>query len=179
MRRPLEGEPPPIDLVNTEWRDASGAHDGLATRSAAKAWLRQALPAEASALTEGSYRALLALRAALRDHARRPDDPAACAALAAFLERGRLRVLLTPKGPDERAEVDDPDDRVAFLLAWHYINVLRSAPGRVRACANPACLLAFVDGSKNGRRQWCSMRACGNVDKARRFQQRAKAKGAK
>ena len=33
---------------------------------------------------------------------------------------------------------------------------------RVRRCGNPNCILLFYDGSKNGRRRWCSMQVCGN-----------------
>ena len=34
--------------------------------------------------------------------------------------------------------------------------------GRVRRCAHPACVLYFLDGTKNGARRWCDMRTCGN-----------------
>ena len=34
------------------------------------------------------------------------------------------------------------------------------------ACANPDCVLWFLDTSRPGTRRWCSMAACGNRDKA-------------
>lgn len=37
---------------------------------------------------------------------------------------------------------------------------------KVKKCANPACVLLFLDVSKSGRRRWCSMEVCGNRAKA-------------
>jgi predicted RNA-binding Zn ribbon-like protein len=39
---------------------------------------------------------------------------------------------------------------------------------RLRECANPACGLLFVDLSRPGRRRWCTMRRCGNLNKLSR-----------
>ncbi len=38
---------------------------------------------------------------------------------------------------------------------------------RVRECAAEDCQLLFVDASRPGRRQWCSMARCGNIAKTR------------
>lgn len=46
---------------------------------------------------------------------------------------------------------------------------------RLRECANPTCQLMFIDNSRPGKRQWCSMGRCGNLSKVARH--RAKAKG--
>jgi len=46
---------------------------------------------------------------------------------------------------------------------------------RLRECANPNCQLMFIDNSRPGRRQWCSMGRCGNLSKVARH--RAKTKG--
>jgi len=42
----------------------------------------------------------------------------------------------------------------------------------VRACGAESCRWLFLDTSKNHTRRWCSMQACGNRMKARRFQAR-------
>jgi predicted RNA-binding Zn ribbon-like protein len=39
---------------------------------------------------------------------------------------------------------------------------------RVRICGSETCSARFYDRSPAGRRRWCSMQACGNVEKARR-----------
>lgn len=46
---------------------------------------------------------------------------------------------------------------------------------RVRICQAPDCSARFYDRSPAGRRRWCSMRACGNVAKARRHRSRKRA----
>jgi predicted RNA-binding Zn ribbon-like protein len=53
------------------------------------------------------------------------------------------------------------------LLASHQLD-------RVRSCINHQCLWLFLDGSKGGSRRWCSMQACGNRAKARRYYLRRK-----
>ena len=45
-------------------------------------------------------------------------------------------------------------------------------PGRVRRCANPACVLVFYDVSKGGQRRWCDMAGCGNRAKAASYHRR-------
>lgn len=44
--------------------------------------------------------------------------------------------------------------------------------GRVRECAAEDCGLLFVDASRPGRRQWCSMARCGNIAKTRAYRGR-------
>jgi predicted RNA-binding Zn ribbon-like protein len=43
---------------------------------------------------------------------------------------------------------------------------------RIRQCASQACSLIFVDTSRPGRRRWCSMERCGNIDKQRALRSR-------
>ncbi|MCB9297188.1 MAG: CGNR zinc finger domain-containing protein [Lewinellaceae bacterium] len=45
---------------------------------------------------------------------------------------------------------------------------------RIRAC--PSCGWLFLDTSKNGRRRWCNMQACGSQAKARRWYHKNKGK---
>jgi predicted RNA-binding Zn ribbon-like protein len=40
---------------------------------------------------------------------------------------------------------------------------------RIRKCGAPDCAVYFVDTSKGHRRQWCSMKNCGNREKQRRW----------
>lgn len=41
----------------------------------------------------------------------------------------------------------------------------------IRQCANPRCLLLFVDASRPGKRRWCSMDRCGNRAKTATYRQ--------
>ena len=58
------------------------------------------------------------------------------------------------------------------------LELLRAGPDRIRRCAGHGCVLRFYDGSRGGRRQWCSMAACGNRAKARRHYERARREAA-
>lgn len=40
---------------------------------------------------------------------------------------------------------------------------------RLKRCASSSCGRLFYDDSKGGRRRWCSMEACGTVEKMRRY----------
>ncbi len=48
------------------------------------------------------------------------------------------------------------------------------AKARLRECANPRCPLVFVDTSRPGRRAWCAMQRCGNIEKTARYRRRRK-----
>ncbi len=37
---------------------------------------------------------------------------------------------------------------------------------KLKRCANPKCVLMFLDVSRSGKRRWCSMDLCGNRSKA-------------
>jgi len=45
---------------------------------------------------------------------------------------------------------------------------------KLRECANPHCPLIFVDESRPGKRMWCAMRRCGNMEKTKRYRQNIK-----
>lgn len=45
---------------------------------------------------------------------------------------------------------------------------------RLKKCKNQNCSHFFYDRSKNNTRNWCSMKSCGNIMKARAFYKRSK-----
>jgi len=45
----------------------------------------------------------------------------------------------------------------------------------IRRCENPRCIRFFYDTTKNRRRRWCSMDACGSRAKAAAYYERVKA----
>jgi len=55
-----------------------------------------------------------------------------------------------------------------------YLELIATAPDRIRGCAHDSCVLHFFDTSRNGTRRWCSMAACGNRAKASRHYARSK-----
>lgn len=70
--------------------------------------------------------------------------------------------------------MSDPDWGPAWLAARNYLELLGAAPDRIRSCAHDACVLHFLDTSRNGTRRWCSMATCGNRAKASRHYARTK-----
>jgi predicted RNA-binding Zn ribbon-like protein len=74
----------------------------------------------------------------------------------------------------ERSAGDSPR-RALGLVALDAARAL-GTPGeraRLRICASETCSARFYDRSPAGRRRWCSMELCGNVEKARRHRARA------
>jgi predicted RNA-binding Zn ribbon-like protein len=170
--RPLTTEPLALDLVNTRWIGTAGPEDLLADLPGLRTWLGSAgfpaAPADPAALG-----ALRTARDAIRATALDPSDAGARAALNAVLGRARVRELLGAGGPEREVEVQDESWRVPWVAARDLVELLR-APDRVRVCAHPDCILHFYDASRSGRRQWCSMAACGNRAKAARHYERVR-----
>lgn len=64
-------------------------------------------------------------------------------------------------------------DRMLWPIAISTGDVLASESlSRVRQCSGSTCDWLFLDTSRNQMRRWCSMSACGNRAKVRRFLQR-------
>jgi predicted RNA-binding Zn ribbon-like protein len=173
--RPLPGEPLALDLLNTQWVSAEGPADLLATPEGTRAWL--AAVGLAAAPARGTQEALMQARQAIRDVVSGRDG--AADRLNAVLGHGRLRLSLGPDlTPEQALETDEPAWRPAVMAAANLLDLLRQAPGRIRPCQHPACVLWFYDTTRNGTRRWCSMAVCGNRAKARRHYDRARGPGA-
>jgi predicted RNA-binding Zn ribbon-like protein len=109
-------------------------------------------------------------------------DPAALAVVDEWLAYAGGRPELAP-GPDglpvlgERAPSDSPR-RALGMLALDAAQALGipAQRRRLRICASATCSARFYDRSPAGRRRWCSMQGCGNVEKARRHRARGAAR---
>jgi predicted RNA-binding Zn ribbon-like protein len=101
-------------------------------------------------------------------------DVALAAALAAAPPRDV--VALTPAGLTAAVERDGTAvQRALAALALDAAAMLSpDGIGRIRICASETCSARFFDRSPAGRRRWCSMQECGNVEKARRHRRRAR-----
>ncbi|MET8574996.1 CGNR zinc finger domain-containing protein [Streptomyces sp. NPDC005012] len=156
---------------------ATAANTGADTATATATVVRTGAVAGAAFEPDGTTRArLLTARAALDLAVADPEHPSpeAVEALNAVLAHGRLRPSLTPSGPDTSVEVDEASWLPAWAAAADWLDLLAARPDRIRACANPACVLHFFDVSKNGTRRWCSMAGCGNRAKAQRHYARSR-----
>lgn len=64
-----------------------------------------------------------------------------------------------------------------LTLVLQFLNFFENADlSRLKKCANPNCSHLFYDISRNNTRNWCSMKSCGNIMKARAFYTRSKKK---
>jgi predicted RNA-binding Zn ribbon-like protein len=95
----------------------------------------------------------------------------------AYAEAMRHARLLPEPGGLAWAFPEDALDRAWWPLARSAVELATAGPlERVKQCpAPPGCGWLFLDGSKNRSRRWCSMRECGNQDKARRQTARRRA----
>ena len=63
--------------------------------------------------------------------------------------------------------------QVLSVLARDAVDLFAGAlAGRIRVCAAPDCHLLYVDRSRGGNRQWCSMQRCGTLAKVRAHRER-------
>jgi predicted RNA-binding Zn ribbon-like protein len=157
-----------INTTNLE----SGA-DRLQEPDRAAAWL--GAEGWSSRLGDGELAWLREFREALRDVVTRTGRTTSWASLP--LDTARLAVVFEPDGPmlvgtGYRAHLVAND-----LLA---IVVDARASGtwsRLRTCANHRCRWAYFDRSRSGTGQWCSMTACGQRQKMRRYRSRHRTNG--
>jgi hypothetical protein len=108
-----------------------------------------------------------ALRAAIGDP--RLADGSGVGGGGSSLDVG-TRISLTDDGP-----VLVADDVVGAVFAACARLVVRGDWIRLKICPADTCLWAFYDESRNRSRTWCSMRVCGNREKARGWRARTTA----
>jgi predicted RNA-binding Zn ribbon-like protein len=106
------------------------------------------------------------------------DERLFSALLATALQKRRLE----SRGASWRwAWAPGPRDAFDSIL-WSVLLAaadLLTSPARAQIgeCAGEGCGWLFLDTSRTGRRRWCTMRACGNRAKVRRFYERSRAVG--
>ena len=183
-----------LDFLNTEVAADGVPRDLLTATEDLVAWLVQvgmldrAHARQASrrwAATRG-WKAVVEEARALRALLRRMADavaaghPAPRAALErvnALLARGAAVERVVP-GPAEGfitrrdLRLREPADLLVPIAEAAADFVCHADPGRVRRCAHPACVLYFLDGTRNGTRRWCDMRTCGNRANAAAYYRR-------
>jgi hypothetical protein len=91
---------------------------------------------------------------------------------AAGMTHGSIRIELSAGVPvlaagDALGAVLAAAARLAVLGYWE----------RIKICPADDCRLAFYDRSRNRSRTWCSMRVCGNREKARNWRERRPRRG--
>ena len=167
--RALPGEPLALDLVNTEFAPDGTSVDLLATAESARSGPPRR--PRTGTLDEASIAALRQTRSAVRDAL----EGRGTVPLNAVLDKARVRLTVSDTlVPARTLQADEPAWQPAVLAAESLLELLETAPDRVKHCQNPDCVLWFFDTTRNGTRRWCSMAVCGNRMKARRHYDRRK-----
>jgi len=169
----------PVELLGgfedfVRWLTQSGRLDSRAAAEARKRWEGSA---EASRVAERARAFRETLRhmaeGLVRERGISAEGPAAINFVLAESE-GSLRLERHGSGFRTRFAAK-PTHPIALLenVAEAAADLLSSRDLRlVRRCGNPDCVLFFYDATRNHRRQWCSMRTCGNRMKVRAFRKR-------
>ena len=183
------GGRPALDLVNTRRERWRRNVECLTSDRDAADWLAAAeLLAPAGAAPSGLARDARELREAIDAGVRaavagEPMDPGAVALIDEWLELAGSRPALALGGDGAAVFAADggagSPQRALALVALDAARMLGTADerARIRICSSETCSARFYDRSPAARRRWCSMQACGNVEKARRH--RAAARPAK
>jgi predicted RNA-binding Zn ribbon-like protein len=188
-----------LDFVNTEVAVEGALHDLLGTLPDLVSWLVQA-----GAIDRSSARLALSkwegrrageavledareLRAALRRladaaAAGRRVPRAAVDRVNRLLARGAGIAQVVPEADGfatrRGLRLEEPTDLLVPIAEAAADLLCQADPGRIRRCAHPACVLYFLDGTKNGTRRWCDMRTCGNRANAAAYYRRHRDAGA-
>src|SRR5512134_2361311 len=159
-----------LDFINTLEHSRDGDFEHLPTGAAAEAWLvdHGALSAGRVEVDERGLETTRALRRAMREVVdavvdERAPDPAAIDRLNELLRVvDAPRLVASPTGVVVEAEhrADPLTDALAHLVAPLVELVRAGDPDRLRVCDNEHCRWVFYDGSRTGRRRWCSMGTC-------------------
>jgi predicted RNA-binding Zn ribbon-like protein len=179
-----EDKPAPMPLLRVQafvnTLDVDQGTDLLRADEAASAWLADAgLVAPRTAVSDEQLQMAREVREAIRALLRRNSG-------SGNPDSDQLRTLQTlAEGHSAAVGVESDGTvslgvRVGSDLSEGLLGLLLTirdaqADGtwsRLKLCANPECDWAFYDGSRNRQGAWCTMAACGNRLKNRRFRAR-------
>jgi hypothetical protein len=177
--------PAPGDLavvqafMNTRWDLASaGDTEMLVSPEALHAWLRRhgLIGGPMMRLTLDDLDRALVVREGLRalafvNNGDRIDEEA-IDALHAASKGAKVEVYLEADRPRLIADTKSIDGAIAALFAITARAMLEGSWQRLKACPGRHCGWAFYDQSRNQSGRWCSMKVCGERDKARTYYRR-------
>ena len=117
------------------------------------------------------------LRAVLLQNNGLPLDEDQVARLDRAVCRAAVRVRFAPgRDPALVTDARGVDGAIARLMAIVAAAVEHGRWERLKACPREECEWAFFDKSKNRSGRWCTMESCGNIEKAKAFRERRRAR---
>lgn len=179
------GGRPALDLVNTRrerWRrniECLASLEDVVDWLVASRLLPARMPASRGLLSQarGLREAIDAeVRAAVADA---PPDPASISLIDRWLVHTTARPVLRTDATGGvvlgQRELPDSPRRALALIALDAARMLGTPAerARLRICDSETCSARFYDRSSGAGRRWCTMRGCGNAEKARRHRARA------
>jgi predicted RNA-binding Zn ribbon-like protein len=183
--QPGDREPAPGELavvqafLNTRW-DLAGQGQGetLVSPAALYDWLEaRALIEERDRLDASDLDRALAIREGLRALAfannERQPDAGAIEAMRRASTGAATQIRIEPQGPRFVAGAATPiDAAIGAIFAITARAMIDGTWQRFKACPGRHCGWAFYDHSRNQSARWCSMKVCGDREKARAYYQR-------
>jgi predicted RNA-binding Zn ribbon-like protein len=177
---PAKTAPQPLYLVQrfVNSVDLESGEDELTSPEALRDWFAErGLMDAADPVSAADLRRAIhvreGLRAVLLQNNGLPLDEKRVERLDRAAHRAAVRVRFTPgRDPELVADAGGVDGAIARLMAIVAAAVEHGRWERLKACPREECEWAFFDKSKNRSGRWCSMDACGNIEKAKAFRQR-------
>ena len=174
--------PQPLHLVQrfVNSVDVESGEDELSSPEALRDWFaeRGLMDAGGRATAADLRRAVdvrEGLRAVLLHNNGLPLDEERVERLDRAVRRAGIRVRFAPgRDPELVSDAEGVDGALARLMAIVAAAVEHGRWERLKACPREECEWAFYDRSKNRSGRWCTMEACGNIEKAKAFRARHK-----
>jgi predicted RNA-binding Zn ribbon-like protein len=166
------------EFVNTLHKHPGGDGDELlASPRGLARWLRRHGLLETGDVSEADVVRVAELRESLRtllleNNAVEIDARPAWAVLDDAARRGRIELRFANGGPQLVVAADGVDGAIGRIGVLVQRAIVEGTWPRLKACRARDCEWAFQDNAKNQSRAWCSMRSCGNREKARAFRRR-------
>jgi predicted RNA-binding Zn ribbon-like protein len=166
------------DYVNTLHKDPRGNEEDLSSPAELASWLAthdlarpnvKAGPADLQQAKE--------LREALRllllaHNETEVDEAAAQEVLDRVARKARVELRFEDEGPALVPAAAGVNGALGRIIVAVHGAVADGSWTRLKACRAHDCEWAFIDTAKNQSRAWCSMRSCGNREKARAYRRR-------
>ena len=166
------------DYVNTLHKDIHGDEEDLSSPAQLTSWLAAHDLADPNARSgAGELRQAKELREALRTlllakNEVEVDEAPAQAVLDRIACKARVGLRFEHGEPALVPAAPGVAGALGRIVVAVHDAVADGSWQRLKACRCRDCEWAFIDTAKNQSRAWCSMRSCGNREKARAYRKR-------
>jgi predicted RNA-binding Zn ribbon-like protein len=166
-----------LDFVNTLHKDPHGNEEELSSPAGLAVWLRSHGLLEGGRATPADLARAIELREALRvlllaNNDVEVETAGAYTVLDEAARSGRVELRFVAGRPELLPAAPGVSSALGRVVAAVHGAVADGSWQRLKACRAEDCEWAFADNARNQSRAWCSMRSCGNREKARTYRRR-------